>query len=82
MSAPDDTAAPRMAEANKMVDAITKAVGERFATFGGKRGRKDNPIAAALDDGALVFAAGVDVRDVVIFAVAEWLALARGETNE
>jgi hypothetical protein len=55
------------------LDNITKSVGVHFRTFGG--GQDDrwdpNPIALAMKDKPLVFAAGVDVRKVVEFIAQE-----------
>lgn len=48
---------------------ITRRVGETFPTFGGGKGSDWNPIAAALKDKPLQFAAGVDVEEVVKFIV-------------
>jgi len=45
-------------------------VGKRFRTFGGGRGSEANPLAEALKDQAPMFAAGVDVGEVVNFVVA------------
>lgn len=54
------------------VEAITRKIGERFHTFGGGRTpTPGNPIAAALKDRPLIFAAGVDVADVVRFVLEE-----------
>lgn len=48
---------------------IVQRVGVQFRTFGGGRTSEFNPIAAALKDKPPMFAAGVDVRDVVEFVV-------------
>lgn len=46
-------------------DRAIAAIGERFRTFGGGRDSTTNPMAHALRDQPLQFAAGVDVRAVV-----------------
>lgn len=57
-------------EAEQKIEQITELVSNRFNTFGGgKKSSWGNPIAAALEDKPLVFAAGVSVRDVVEFVV-------------
>ncbi len=53
------------------IEQIVEAVPSKFRTFGGGRTSEWNPLAAALKDMPLQFAAGVDVRDVVEFVVAE-----------
>ncbi len=47
------------------VDEITKTIGRQFRSFGGGQGSFNNPMAAALKDEALQFAAGVDIKSVV-----------------
>lgn len=54
---------------NQREDAIVAAVSSRFRTFGGGRGSDMNPVADALKDEEPMFAAGVDVRDVVRFVL-------------
>lgn len=49
----------------KLVRHITAEVGGQFRCFGNGRVTPGNPISAALADGPLLFAAGVDVHDVV-----------------
>lgn len=51
----------------KKVDEIVSLVGKTFRTFGGGQTSGFNPIVNALSDKPYQFAAGVDVRDVVIF---------------
>lgn len=53
--------------AQEMVEEIMAEIPKHFRTFGGGRDVSDsnNPIAHALKDQPLQFAAGVDVRDVV-----------------
>lgn len=52
----------------KKIDSIVESVQGNFRTFGG--GKHDqgsnNPISAALKDAPAQFAAGVDVREVVL----------------
>jgi hypothetical protein len=54
---------------NDDVKRITTLVGRCFRTFGGGQGSDDNPLAAALKDNPLMFAAGVDVAQVVTFVI-------------
>jgi hypothetical protein len=49
----------------KLIDDIVKKVTIRFHTFGGGQDSEFNPITHALKDKPPVFAAGVDVREVV-----------------
>lgn len=46
---------------------IVEKIGKKFRTFGGGRGSKWNPVADALKGRPLQFAAGVDVKSVVLF---------------
>lgn len=58
------------AEREVVVRAITEMIADRFGTFGGGRPpTPGNPVSAALKDRPLVFAAGVDVADVVQFVL-------------
>lgn len=50
----------------KQIDMIVNDVANSFRTFGGGKGGFNNPIAAALKDQPASFAAGVDVREVVL----------------
>ncbi len=50
-----------------MDEEIVEAIGMVFRTFGGGKGSKTNPVADALKDEPLQFAAGVDVASVVNF---------------
>jgi hypothetical protein len=57
----------------ELVDAIVRELGQHFRCFGGGRDSM-NPMAHALKDQPLQFAAGVDVREVisaVLIAVAK-----------
>ena len=47
------------------VDDIVGLIGQRFRTFGGGRDSDTNPMARALKNEPLMFAAGVDVRAIV-----------------
>jgi hypothetical protein len=47
------------------IDEITEFIGHRFRSFGGGQESPNNPVAAALKDRPLQFAAGVDIRSVV-----------------
>jgi hypothetical protein len=50
-------------------DVIVIEIGKHFRTFGGGRDSADNPVAHALKDEPLQFAAGVDVQEVVLFVL-------------
>lgn len=55
------------------VTSIVDEIQKRFRTFGGgKQSSWGNPITAALEDAEPVFAAGVDIRDVVNTVIALW----------
>lgn len=58
-----------------MVQNVTAEVAERFRTFGGGKVSASNPISMALKNGPVQFAAGVDVRDVVIFVATRSLEI-------
>jgi pilus assembly protein TadC len=62
--------------------SIVQTIGERFRTFGGGRGSEFNPLAQALKDQRLQFAAGVDVEDVVATVAAAERARIRRELLE
>ncbi len=47
------------------IDNITQTIGRKFRSFGGGQKGFNNPIAAALKDKPLQFAAGVDIKSVV-----------------
>lgn len=49
----------------KKVDKITQIIGRKFRSFGGGQTGFNNPIAVALKDEPLQFAAGVDIKSVV-----------------
>lgn len=51
------------------VTEIVNAIVKNFRCFGGGQGTAGNPIAHALKDRPPVFAAGVDVEDVVRFVI-------------
>lgn len=50
-------------------DTIVKEVQNNFRTFGGGKSSDWNPVAAALSERNLCFAAGVDVKEVVDFII-------------
>lgn len=54
-----------------MSEQIVTKIGKQFRTFGGGRGSYNNPMAAALKDKPLQFAACVDVAEVVAFVLKE-----------
>jgi len=47
------------------VDEITQIIGRKFRSFGGGQTGFNNPLAIALKDQPLLFAAGVDIKSVV-----------------
>lgn len=49
----------------KKVDKITQFIGRNFRSFGGGQKCFNNPIAEALKNQPLQFAAGVDIKSVV-----------------
>lgn len=54
------------------VEQIVALIANRFPTFGGaKEIEDDNPIAKAMHDGPVVFAAGVKVDEVVRFIISQ-----------
>jgi hypothetical protein len=56
----------------RTTDQIVESIGQLFPTFGGNSPPdRSNPIAIALQDRELMFAAGVDVRKVVEFIRSE-----------
>ena len=55
----------------KKVDKITQIIGRKFCSFGGGRGSNFNPLAEALKDEPLQFAAGVDIKSVVKSVLSE-----------
>ena len=55
----------------KKVDKITQIIGRKFRSFGGGRGSRFNPMAEALKDEPLQFAAGVDIKSVVKAVLSE-----------
>lgn len=67
------------------VDRIVHLIGQRYRTFGGGRDSDTNPLAHALKNEPLSFAANVDVRAVVEFVYDELrgvLASAEGEQEK
>ena len=59
-------------------DRIVKAIRGQFRTFGGDEDVKssNNPISIAMADEPLMFAAGVDVKDVVLFVIHAYIVTA------
>jgi len=55
----------------KKIDKITQIIGMKFHSFGGGRTVFNNPIALALKDEPLQFAAGVDIKSVVKAVLSE-----------
>jgi len=53
----------------RVIEEIVKAIPAEFNTFGGGRGSNWNPLADALKDKPLQFAAGVNVKEVVQFVL-------------
>ena len=53
------------------IDRITENVGRTFRSFGGGQKDFDNPIAEALKDEPLQFAAGVHIKKVVEYVLSE-----------
>lgn len=49
----------------RKVDKITQIIGRKFRSFGGGQTGFNNPVAMALKEGPLQFAAGVDIKSVV-----------------
>ena len=56
---------------SKNTDYIVTAIGEHFRTFGGGEdvSNTNNPVSMAMADKPLMFAAGVDVKEVVVFVL-------------
>jgi len=56
------------------IDKITQIIGREFRSFGGGQRSKYNPVAEALKDNELQFAAGVDIKSVVeaVLIMAGW----------
>ena len=49
----------------RKIDKITQIIGQKFRSFGGGQKGFNNPLAIALKDEPLQFAAGVDIKSVV-----------------
>lgn len=58
-------------------DDLIALVAANFRSFGGGKLTRDNPLSHALQDGPPVFAAGVDVREVVEFVLKQWIAMTK-----
>lgn len=50
---------------DKKVNEVTSIIGRKFRSFGGGQSGYNNPMAVALKDRPLQFAAGVDIKSVV-----------------
>lgn len=55
----------------KKVDKITLIIGRKFRSFGGGQKGFNNPLAIALKDEPLQFAAGVDIKSVIKAVLSE-----------
>jgi hypothetical protein len=53
----------------QLIDAIVRDVTRQFRTFGAGQTSEYNPLVNALKDHEPMFAAGVDVREVVEFVI-------------
>lgn len=53
----------------KKVQRIVRAVTKKFRSFGAGQDSDSNPVAHALKDTAPMFAAGVDIEEVVRFVL-------------
>jgi hypothetical protein len=53
----------------ELLDRITTGAAKNFRSFGGGSVTAGNPISEAMKDRPAVFAAGVDIREVVEFVV-------------
>jgi len=62
----------------KDIDRITQIVGQKFCSFGGGQENPYNPVSMALKDQPLQFAAGVDIKAVVIAVIDEAVIPIRG----
>lgn len=51
------------------INKLTEITGQRFRSFGGGQGSNWNPVVNALKDNPLQFAAGVDIKDVIVFVL-------------
>lgn len=60
-----------------LTEQITIACANKFRSWGGGKTSDYNPIVNALSGGPLEFAAGVDIKDVVSFVLAEKAKAAR-----
>jgi hypothetical protein len=53
----------------KNIDQIVRVIAQNFRCFGGGQFTEGNPLSVALQNNPPQFAAGVDVRDVVLFVL-------------
>ena len=66
-----------MAGYDDNIDRVTAIVAKRFRCFGGGNVSPDNVISHALKDGPAVFAAGVDIKEVVSTVIELFIAASR-----
>ncbi len=66
-----------MAEHDKNVEIVTAAIAERFRSFGGGNVSPDNIVSHALKDDPAMFAAGVDIKEVVEATIQLYIAASR-----
>jgi hypothetical protein len=52
-----------------LIEKITELAAQRFRSFGGGKAAFGNPVAHALASEEVMFAAGVDIQDVVRFVL-------------
>lgn len=70
MASGDIDVAAEVAAEQKVID-ITQKVAGKFRTFGGGNATPGNPIAEVLKSRSPMFAAGVDIEEVVRFILSE-----------
>lgn len=67
----------------RLTQLITAKVSRNFSTFGaGQSGGGFNPVAEALQHRPAMFAAGVDVADVILYILEERKAILREASEE
>lgn len=69
-------------EMEEFVDKATAEIGAKHPTFGGEQKAFNNPIARAHEGGPLIFALGVDVRQVVMDTVIKTLKMIKDRCND
>ncbi len=55
----------------EVIKILTEKAQTIFRTFGGGQSTYNNPVSAALSDSKPMFAAGVDIEEVVFFVIDE-----------